>query len=289
MTMFGKLLVFLNFLFAAITGALIVFVFSTRANWVTAYKHAETQAKSAEAAFKTERASHENDLKQNEARVAALQAEVSRLTNAVTSAQAEAQSNRDLATKNEGLNLADKTAQSKVQAELAQIQKERDILVQQQSELRNRVVSIQQELDKQRGVAVLADLDKRNMEQKANNLLRQLEELTGRVRELESQALSGGASTGRVAADTGKAPPPGVRGKVTRAEGGFGVVDIGSDSGVSAGNKLTVFRGNNYLGDLVITEVHPKRAVGRFEPARRGLNIQKDDQVTTGFTGTPMQ
>ena len=289
MTMFGKLLVFLNFLFAAITGALIVFVFTTRANWVAAYKHAETTAKSAEAAYKSERASHENDLKQNEARVAALQAEVTRLQGSLTSAQAEAQSSRDLATKNEGLNLADKTAQAKVQAELAQIQKERDALVQQQTELRNRIVSIQQELDKQRGVAVLADLDKRNMEQKANNLLRQLEELTGRVRELESQVLSGGTTTGGAFTEPVKPAPAGVRGKVTGASGGFGQINIGSDSGLSVGNKLTVFRGNEYLGDLVLTTVQPKIAVGRFEPARRGFEIKQDDQVTTGFTGSPMQ
>ena len=41
MTVFGKILVFLNLLFSVVTGALIVFVFTTRANWVAAYTDAK--------------------------------------------------------------------------------------------------------------------------------------------------------------------------------------------------------------------------------------------------------
>jgi hypothetical protein len=290
MTAFGKLLVFMNLVFSVVTGALIVFVFSTRANWVTAHNHAAAQAKAAEAAFKTERASHENDLKQKEAALEGLRAEVTRLQNAVSAAQQETQSARDLATKNEGLNAADKTAQQKVQAELAQIAKERDALVQQQSELRARIVAIQGELDKQRGEAVLADLRSKNMEQKANNLLRQLEEMTARIRELEANSLAPGAGANPRAGGDVKPAPAGVRGKVTVVGSGstpLAQIDIGSDSGLSSGNILIVYRGNDYLGDLKLTEVQPKIAVGQFTPSRTGNTIKSGDLVITSFSGAP--
>jgi hypothetical protein len=280
----------MNLVFSVVTGALIVFVFSTRANWVTAHNHAAAQAKAAEAAFKTERASHENDLKQKEAALEGLRAEVTRLQNAVSAAQQETQSARDLATKNEGLNAADKTAQQKVQAELAQIAKERDALVQQQSELRARIVAIQGELDKQRGEAVLADLRSKNMEQKANNLLRQLEEMTARIRELEANSLAPGAGANPRAGGDVKPAPAGVRGKVTVVGSGstpLAQIDIGSDSGLSSGNILIVYRGNDYLGDLKLTEVQPKIAVGQFTPSRTGNTIKSGDLVITSFSGAP--
>ena len=74
MTIFGKLLVFLNLVFSIATGALIVFVFTTRANWVSAYNHAANQAKAAEAAYKAEKAAHENDIKQKDASAKELEA-----------------------------------------------------------------------------------------------------------------------------------------------------------------------------------------------------------------------
>ena len=68
MTIFGRLLVFMNLVFSVITGALIVFVFTTRANWVAAYKDAEAKAKTAEAAYKSERGAHDSDVRQKDAR-----------------------------------------------------------------------------------------------------------------------------------------------------------------------------------------------------------------------------
>ena len=47
MTAFGKVLVFLNLLFSVVTGALIVYVFTTRANWVAAYNDAKVKAEAA--------------------------------------------------------------------------------------------------------------------------------------------------------------------------------------------------------------------------------------------------
>lgn len=292
MTIFGKLLVFLNLVFSVVTGALIVFVFTTRANWVAAYKDAEAKVKTAEAAYKSERASHENDLRQKDAQMAGQTEQIKQLGTAVETAQQEARSARELATKNEGLNAGANAQQQKVQNELKQIRDERDGMVKQLDELRGRIVSLQKERDEHLGQAVQSDLRARNMEQKANNLLRQVEELTVKNRELESSSLLGGGQGGATAPSildgSNKSAPPGVRGKVTyvgQSGTNLAQVDIGSDSGLSKGNTLIVYRGNEWVGDLTLSEVQPKVAVGTFKPAKRGATIHKDDLVITSFTG----
>ncbi len=64
------------------------------------------------------------------------------------------------------------------------------------------------------------------------------------------------------------------------------LVNIGIDSGRSAGNELLVFRGNEYVGDLVITATDPKVAVGKFRPARRAAKLAVNDSVVTSFGGS---
>jgi hypothetical protein len=50
---------------------------------------------------------------------------------------------------------------------------------------------------------------------------------------------------------------------------------------------LTVYKGNEYKGDLVLTSVLPKTAVGKFTPAKRTSKIEKDDNVITNFSTVP--
>ena len=64
-------------------------------------------------------------------------------------------------------------------------------------------------------------------------------------------------------------------------------INIGSDSGLSPGNSLIVFRGNEYIGDLALTTVEPKAAVGKFSPARRAAKVKEGDSVISSFGGTP--
>ena len=84
-----------------------------------------------------------------------------------------------------------------------------------------------------------------------------------------------------------KAAPPGVRGRITKIgnEGSnLAQINVGSDSGVSAGNVLIVYRGDVYVGDLTITNTEPKIAVGKFVPAKRSMAVQVDDAVITSFS-----
>ena len=86
----------------------------------------------------------------------------------------------------------------------------------------------------------------------------------------------GTAAVGQSAAP--KTPAPGgVYGKVTAVAtaGTLAQVNIGSDSGLAAGNTLIVFRESEYLGGLTLTVVNTKEAVGKFTPARRGATIRE--------------
>jgi hypothetical protein len=296
MSAFGKMLVFMNLIFSVITGALIVYVFTTRANWVGAHKYAAEQAKAAEAAYKVEKASHENDLKQKDATLKELEQQNQQLVARVATAQGDAQRAQEAADKMVAINRGATTQSETVQAELKQIRDERDVLEKEKSALRAQVVKIQGELDKQRGEAVQSDLRAKNMEQKANNLLRQVEELTVRNRELET-TVSVGTGTGSggstsIIDGVRKPAPPGVRGKVTAvANSGTGLaqINIGSDSGLSVGNVLIVYRGSEYLGDLTLITVNPKESVGKFAPNKKTSVVQKDDSVATSFSGSPQQ
>jgi hypothetical protein len=296
MTFFGKLLVFLNLVFSVVTGALIIFVFTTRSNWVGAYNDAKVKAESAEKAYKNEKTAHDNDLKQKDATLKEMEEQIKQLNNRVATAQAEAQQARDAADKQVNVNRTASTDAQRLQAELDQIRSEREALDKEKTILRERVVAIQKELDKQREVAVQEGLRARNMEQKAHNLLRQVEELTVRNRELESAGGTGtgagttGSGTGSILEGVVKTAPPGVRGKVTRIgekDKNLASVNIGSDSGLSRGNVLIVYRGNQFLGELTLSEVSPKVSVGKFVPNKRTDTVQVGDQVATSLTGTP--
>ena len=290
MTVFGKILVFLNLVFSVVTGALIVFVFTTRSNWVAAYADAKAKAEAAEAAYRSEKAAHDNDRKQAEQTYTALAEETKKLETQLQTARLEAQAERDRALTQTNLNNTSATTAQRLQAELDQNRSERDALVAEKESLRQRIVAMQKQVDEWRQTAVLADLQAKNLVQRVNNLLRNVEELTARNRELEAAAPGGGGTGGGRSVTDAPATtaPPGVRGTVTHvgAESGMAQVNIGSDSGLSPGNDLIVFRGNEYVGDLTITTVEPKTAVGKFRPARRAAKIQKGDSVITSFENT---
>jgi hypothetical protein len=293
MTVFGKILVFLNLLFSVVTGALIVFVFTTRANWVSAYNDAKTKVEAVDAAYRTERTAHENDRKQAEATEQALRQERKAIDDQLTSALARNDELQKVANNQTALKNGSDTELQRYQAMENQFKSEREAMVQEKESLRGRIIAVQKELDKQREVAVTADLQAKNMFQKANNLLRQVEELTARNRELEATGVPGGGGVGgggRSAVDeTVKSAPPGVRGKITGvgASTGMAQINIGSDSGLSPGNILIVYRGADYVGDLEVTTAEPKVAVGRFKPKNRNSKLEVGDSVITSFSGSP--
>jgi hypothetical protein len=78
--------------------------------------------------------------------------------------------------------------------------------------------------------------------------------------------------------------PPLVRGKVLAVSRDDMIeVSLGSDDGLRAGHTLEVFRGSRYLGKVEILRVTSDRAVGKILPGFKKGVIQKDDDVATRF------
>ena len=76
--------------------------------------------------------------------------------------------------------------------------------------------------------------------------------------------------------------PPKVDGQIT-AVGRNGIeISIGSDEGLRKGHRLHVFSLNRgYLGDVIIGDTRPDRAVGQMIPETVRGNIREGDRVAT--------
>lgn len=299
MTVIGKILVFFVFIFSVAMAGLTVWTFTTRYNWKAYADNAINEAKKAEEAFKKERAAHEANLKAAGAAVAQLE---SALKNEQTRTEAETRRANELQSKIDAqTNLATGSdANSKrFESELAQRQEERNQLVKDKEDLQTRLVTLQNTINEERRRATEAEIQERSVRQINQKLLKDLENALVTIRELESRAagLSTGTGGGErsVLDATPRPAPPGVIGKVTEISktSDLVVINIGSDSGLQAGHSLMVYRGDSgdakiapeYLGQLLLTRVDPKGAVGSFKPATASKKIMKGDSVATSFGG----
>lgn len=83
---------------------------------------------------------------------------------------------------------------------------------------------------------------------------------------------------------TDKTPPPidGVITAVKRMKDKIYVeVTVGSDDGIRMGNKMEVFRGGQYLGQIEIVRTTPDKSVGRVDRGRQQGEIRARDRVET--------
>ena len=61
-------------------------------------------------------------------------------------------------------------------------------------------------------------------------------------------------------------------------------ISIGADDGLKVGHSLEVYRGNTYLGRIVIRRTAPDRAVGQLLKELQRGQIKRGDRVTTKFS-----
>ncbi len=61
-------------------------------------------------------------------------------------------------------------------------------------------------------------------------------------------------------------------------------ISIGADDGLKVGHALDVYRGNQYLGRIVIRKTNPDRAVGQVMKELQRGQIKRGDRVTTKFS-----
>jgi len=60
-------------------------------------------------------------------------------------------------------------------------------------------------------------------------------------------------------------------------------ISIGNDDGLKVGHSLDIYRGNTYLGKIVIKKTGPDRSVGQLQKELQRGQIKQGDHVTTKF------
>lgn len=95
---------------------------------------------------------------------------------------------------------------------------------------------------------------------------------------LTSSSASGGVELGKIVVN----PSPSAAGKVINVDVAtdFVIVNLGEKDGVSNGTVLSIFRGENYLGDVKVSRVLASMSAADFIPPLKSESVKKDDQVT---------
>jgi uncharacterized protein (DUF3084 family) len=102
-----------------------------------------------------------------------------------------------------------------------------------------------------------------------------VEQLRSRVQDAAEGKTS--AATDKTASVSGTSDSP-IVGEITSIRDNLASLSIGSAQGVKDGMEFTIFRGDKYLGKLVITKVLPEQSAGEF--TQKQCEIQKGDKVT---------
>ena len=285
MTLYGKILVFMNLVFALVTGAFIVTAFVNRTNWKAAYDQLDkyyTVAQANAVAYYDE--AQEAKKRADE--------DVKRITRDLDNAKAEIvritadrdQKEKDLATERERV-LASGTNATSSDAELKRRQSEVAALEGRLADTNARYLRLQQDFKQEQDKEMAATIAY-NSEHDRN--LRLLDMHKTVVQELEAakKRLANLGAAATTVAMTRNPPPEDVEGVVTESDAktGLATISIGSDHGLSVGNTLEVYRTKpepKYLGTIRILDTQAHQAVGRLTAPPRYGPIKEGDIVAT--------
>jgi hypothetical protein len=281
MTAFGKILAFLNLIFAVLTGGLIGMVYLTRTNWQQAYTAVQSKAAAAAVSYQqllseemaqvrakeiqTQKAIAERDAKEKE-----LQAARAEIEQKAAQLAATQRSNDKDAENN-------KTITAEIERRRLEVKQLQETLAGRETRIRD----LEGQLTKVRDEAVNNKLLYDSLREKFATLLAQHEESTKQLAAYAAAGLTVPRGT------TKAVPPDQVRGTVKAIDGNLATISVGTDAGVNKDNVLYIYRLTptpEYLGKLTIVSATPFEAVGRVEPARRQATVKIGDEVASQIT-----
>lgn len=287
MTTLGKILVFVNLVFSLLVGGLIVTVYVTRTNWKFNYdklaKMYEVSNANANAyadkvleielKCKTEAEQAATQLDAAKKEIAQLQTDVKTKGDALEAKKLESE-------KSSGLTGVSTEELNRRKLEVATLQK--------QLEDRNKVVSdLEVKIKDFRDKAVAADIAAKSAQDRAGQMLQQIQDLNKQNEQMRVKSANAGTSTGALV----KRPPPeDIEGVIldTDPKTGLVTISIGSDAGLSNGHTLEVYRLKpepKYLGTIRILDTHHHEAVGRPITPQKAGALQKGDRVASSILG----
>lgn len=277
MNVMGKILVFLNLVFALVVGGFLVVDFATRTKWAEAYKKLQDEVQVAE-----------RNVQAVPGTLTRQETTIKTLTQQLATARQEIVDLQDtMSAKEKAHKLALDTAvlqqkdadlaRTRLHEENERFQKENQGLLVVLKTRDEEIVKQQTLIVKYRNSAVTEESARKATEARLEQALTRVAELTNALAKASAPGSASGAAGDRVV--HGKANPPSVdvEGQIEsiHAEDRELVeINIGSDKGLSKGQTLEVFRLESklYIGLLRIQSVQPHTAVGRLErinPANR--------------------
>jgi chromosome segregation ATPase len=274
MTLVGKIFTMLILIFSIVFMAFSMMVFATHKNWKTAatglqksLADANTALKDAKDALEREKTELAREQAARKAALAALQVRVQQSESRLQAKEKE---------------LGDLTAAHSQTAEAAKVAQDRlAVLEKETNDLRNTLRSERQKLDK----LFLNVVDLTDKLNQAESLRQNLEEVNRQATQQMSQMKMvldrNGLSPDSLVAHI----PPKVEGVVVDvSDKDLLEISIGADDGLKIGHSLDVYRGNQYLGRIVVKKTNPDRAVGQVMRELQRGQIRKGDRVTTKFS-----
>ncbi len=289
MTALGKILIFLNLVFALLMGILIIQVYATRTSWRGAFERTSGFLTVSEANVKTLRADIDDVKKKKDDEIKAVQGDLAK-------EKAEVQRQQGLVAQ----------ADKQLQAERANHQQQRDNAGVSNAELERRqqeTRALTAELNKSNATnAELQKQGKQLQDEKMQAVINYNSEHDRNVRLLENMRQTSqklelaekklqNLGSGVTVAESRNPPPEDVEGIIldTDAKTGLVTISIGSDHGISVGNTLEVFRIKpepKYLGTIRIVDAQAHQAVGRLTAAPRYGALAKGDIVASKIMST---
>jgi len=141
------------------------------------------------------------------------------------------------------------------------------------------VIGLNMELNQERAKAAqLESIRRRNEEN-----IRSLENDIALLEQKYQRAMLA-SPNGRILPDKDNSTKPvrvPIRGEITDVQGDRAAISIGSSSGVRENMEFNVYRGNKFLGTLIVLQVESNQSAGTLR--RKQGTIVKGDKVATGF------
>jgi hypothetical protein len=285
MTILGKVLVFVNLMFAVITGAFIVMVFAKQTNWKDNADKWQKNYQVLQGYAKTAWDEEHKLVTDRDQRIAALESDLAKSRQTVQEQQVQ------LDTANRNSQAQALQLKQSIAAQTAATEESRRLVTENQGlrtlvgEKDKRIVEIETQSQRYKDEMINAQIAYRDEHKRTVQLLDQVRSLT---KDLElAQAKAAGKDVTQVA---GKAAPEDLEGVVTESSprDGLATISLGSDAGVRKGNLLYIYRLEpraEYVGQIEIVDARAHQSVGRaVEPLRAGP-IKKGDHVSSTILG----
>lgn len=281
MNFVGKILVVLIFVMSLIFMSFAVMVYATHKNWKDVVERKEAKpgaplglrAQIAELEEKNRQLAAEKETLESQKKQE-LQAKVEALT-ALGDKASALQKERDEST-TERDELADK--EKKAVAALDTASQNLKKQTEENAVLRDEIRKAQEDRDKQFAKVVKLTDDNHKLQQSLTLGEERSKQLVSQITHARDLLKQFGKDLGSPLDPT---PPP-LRGKVLAINSEKLVeISLGSDDGLNVSHNVEVFRGNKYIGRLVVITTTTDKAVAKIDTAYTKIPVQVGDDVAT--------